>query len=157
MAGQELAAIERERVGVAALADRALEVERVALEGACDDADARAVGDDHRSRHRRRRLEQRAQGEQRLAQAVAAGVRIDAGPEQFDQLLARVAARRVERETAEQGGDAAAAEALDRLLAVVGAEAAEHPDPLPRGVRRRARGRRRRHGSVAGTRGGRGS
>ena len=148
-AGEQLAAVERERGRAAALAQSGLESGHVALEASRHDAHTDAIGVEHRPRSGSDRLEDLAQAEQGLAQPVAPGVDGHAGPEQLDQLLARMLALRMDREAGEEEKHAARAELHPLLVGSADGGGAEQSDvPRVGGDGRAARGRNDRcHGA----------
>ena len=104
-----------------AAAQVALELDRVAGQRTGRGAHAQAVGQDHRLDSRRvlARFEQALQHRQRLAQPVAAHVQRDAGPQQFDQLFARVHAVGRQRKAGQQQYHGARRKTGDAALGAV--------------------------------------
>ena len=100
--GQQVASIGLHRMRQLAVAEMPFEALHVAVEGVGVHADREPIGDEHRARGLTRRLEQPTQCRECLAQAIATGLRVDARPQQLDQLFPRMAAARIEREPREE-------------------------------------------------------
>src|SRR5258706_1175064 len=71
------------------------------------------------------RLQQPAQRRRDLPQTIAPDVELNAGPKQLDELLAGVAALRLQREPRQQHGDRSTRELGDYRVPVPRAQAAE--------------------------------
>ena len=142
-AWQQLAGVERDGPRMLVFAHAGFERDHVTADGAGHHAQTQPIGQQHRGRWRPAgpwRLQPLAQREQRLAQPVAAHVERHAGPDQVDQLFARVAALRIQRQPRQQRADASAAEVREHHVAALRPQAAQQLH-APHAVGRRGVGR----------------
>ena len=128
VAGHELAPVQRLRRLHLAAARQLLESPHVAGQRAGHDAQRQAVGLQHRRAGHAGRLEQALQRRQHLAQPIAADRQFNAGPQQLDQLLARMRALGCQRHAGQKRGHGARREAGDRVHAVAGLDGAQQAD-----------------------------
>ena len=103
VAGHQLAAVQRPRLGLPAAAHRCLEGHGIAGQGARPQAQGLALGQQQRWQ-RGVAGQRRSQRGQQLAQAVAAHRQARGGPELVDQGLARMGAVRGQGQLGQQGG-----------------------------------------------------
>ena len=127
----------RRHLGLAAR-QRLVEGVHVAGHRAGDEADGAPIGYQHGVGRRAsgRSLEQAAQHRQRLAQPVAAGLTIRTGPQQVDQLFARMLPLRRHRQAGQQQRDGPRGQARRPACAVQQLDSAQQAQPPARGLRR---------------------
>jgi hypothetical protein len=142
-AGEQLAAVALARRGAQALVGQLLELDGVAGDRRWVPLHGETVGREHAATDPTRRLQHAAQHGQRRAEAVAADVGRDVGPDELDELLARVALVRTQGQAGEQRRDGATRQSRQHHVATAQLETAQQAD-LPsrrqqrRGVRRRS-------------------
>ena len=123
--GQQVAAIAVQRLGNGSLPKKLLELAHVATDCIRGESDGLAICDQDRIRRYIGRLEEPAQRREYLAKAIATDLEFDVRPKQLDELLARVAPLRLQREQRQEHRDGSTRKLGEHGVSVRRAQAAE--------------------------------